>query len=112
MNPPARSRSTGRVTLNDVAAVAQVSTITASRVLRGLPNVSADLASRVRAAAERLGYVPDPAARALASAHGTQMPLLVPALADPPLAAAAEAAERALRPAGLQTLLACSGGEP
>lgn len=112
MNPPARSRSTGRVTLNDVAAVAQVSTITASRVLRGLPNVSADLASRVRAAAERLGYVPDPAARALASAHGTQVLLLVPALADPLLAAAAEAAERALRPAGLQTLLACSGGEP
>ena len=92
---PSRSRATGRVTLNDVAAVAQVSTITASRVLRGLTNVSPDLAARVRAAAERLGYVPDPAARALASAHGTQVLLLVPALADPLLAAAAEEIGRA-----------------
>ena len=57
-------RSTGRVTLSDVALAAGVSPITVSRALRGERAVSPELVTRVTQASERLGYVPDPAARA------------------------------------------------
>jgi DNA-binding LacI/PurR family transcriptional regulator len=55
----------GAVTLNDVAAAAQVSRATASRVLTGDARVGARYQSAVLAAAEHLGYVPNRAARSL-----------------------------------------------
>jgi LacI family gluconate utilization system Gnt-I transcriptional repressor len=99
------SRATGRVTLHDVAAVAQVSPITASRALRGQPSVAAELVARVQAAASKLGYVPDPAARALASARSTTVAVLVPALAHGGFAELLAAIHRGLWPAGLQALI-------
>lgn len=51
------------MTLKRVAARAGVSFKTASRVLNGEGNVSADKLERVRAAARELAYVPDRAAR-------------------------------------------------
>ncbi len=60
-------RSTGRPTLNEVARLAAVSPITASRALRGVATVAPELVEKVRAAAQSLGYVANPAARALAS---------------------------------------------
>ena len=71
-----RRRSTGRVTLADVALEAGVSPITASRSLRGDAPVSVDVRAKVKAAADKLGYVPDPAARALASARGASIVVL------------------------------------
>eukprot|EP01036_Dinobryon_divergens_P014333 gene14333-19352_t len=62
-----KRRHSGRTTLSDVALAAEVSPITASRALRGERSVAPDLVARVTLAAEQLGYVPDPAARALAS---------------------------------------------
>jgi DNA-binding LacI/PurR family transcriptional regulator len=53
------------VTLNDVATAAQVSRATASRVLTGDARVGAEYRSAVLAAARRLGYVPNRAARSL-----------------------------------------------
>lgn len=53
------------VTLVDVAAAAHVSRATASRVLTGDERVGARYQSAVLAAAERLGYVPNRAARSL-----------------------------------------------
>ncbi len=53
------------VTLSDVAAAAQVSRATASRVLTGDDKVGAKYRSAVLSAAERLGYVPNRAARSL-----------------------------------------------
>jgi DNA-binding LacI/PurR family transcriptional regulator len=55
----------GAVTLVDVAAAAKVSRATASRVLTGDERVGARYQSAVLAAAERLGYVPNRAARSL-----------------------------------------------
>jgi len=55
----------GAVTLSDVAAAAQVSRATASRVLAGDGRVGAGYRSAVLAAAQRLGYVPNRAARSL-----------------------------------------------
>lgn len=49
----------------DVAAIAQVSSQTVSRVANGLSNVDATTRSRVLAAMEEVGYRPNSAARAL-----------------------------------------------
>jgi LacI family gluconate utilization system Gnt-I transcriptional repressor len=101
----ARSRATGRVTLADVAQAADVSPITVSRALRGERAVDPGLVARVQAAANRLGYVPDPAARALASRISTHVALLVPMLSNALFVDLLEAAQRTLRQAGYQTLI-------
>jgi LacI family gluconate utilization system Gnt-I transcriptional repressor len=100
-----RARATGRVTLADVARLAGVSPITVSRALRGERAVDAELAARAKAAAAQLGYVPDPAARALASRHGSHVGVLVPMLSNNLFVDLLEAVQRTLRPAGYQTLI-------
>lgn len=105
MQKPARRRATGRVTLADVAQAANVSPITVSRALRGERAVDPELVSRVQEAVQRLGYVPDPAARALASRHGTQIALLVPLLSNALFVDLVEAAQDRLARAGYQTLI-------
>ncbi|HSV45767.1 MAG TPA: LacI family DNA-binding transcriptional regulator, partial [Ramlibacter sp.] len=105
---PARSRATGRVTLADVAGVAGVSPITVSRALRGERAVDPELVARVKAAADRLGYVPDPAARALASRHSTHVALLIPMLSNALFVDLLEGVQRTLRREGYQTLIGVS----
>lgn len=102
---PVRSRATGRVTLADVAQLAGVSPITVSRALRGERAVDPELVARVRAAALKLGYVPDPAARALASRHSSHVAVLIPLLSNALFVDLLEAVQRTLRPAGYQTLI-------
>ena len=101
----AAARTTGRVTLSDVAQTAGVSPITVSRALRGERAVAPDLVERVRAAAARLGYVPDPAARALASQRSSHVAVLIPMLSNALFVDLLEAVQRELRPAGYQTLI-------
>ncbi len=100
-----RHRATGRVTLGDVARLAGVSQITASRALRGERNVDPELVSRARAAADELGYVPDPAARALASARSSHVAVLIPLLSNTLFVDLLEAVHATLMPAGYQTLI-------
>mgnify|MGYP006276283891 CR=1 FL=1 len=76
--PPERIR----VTLDDVARAAGVSAITVSRALRRPEKVSDAARARVLGAVERLGYVPDAAASALASARTNVVGLLVPSLTN------------------------------
>lgn len=116
-SPPARGRgarprATGRVTLDDVAAAAQVSPITVSRVLRGRSTVAPELAERVQAAVAALGYVPDPAARALASAKSMQVAVLVPMLTNTLFVELLEAVHRTLWPAGYQPLIGVTHYDP
>jgi LacI family gluconate utilization system Gnt-I transcriptional repressor len=98
-------RSSGRITLNDVADAAGVSPITVSRALRGERSVDPVLAERVHEAADRLGYVPDPAARALASQRSTQVLVLVPMLSNALFVDLLEAVHRTLFPEGYQPLI-------
>jgi LacI family gluconate utilization system Gnt-I transcriptional repressor len=111
-SPPARTRATGRVTLADVAGVAGVSPITVSRALRGERAVDPELVARVKAAADRLGYVPDPAARALASRHSTHVALLVPMLSNALFVDLLEGVQRTLRTEGYQTLIGITHYDP
>jgi LacI family transcriptional regulator, gluconate utilization system Gnt-I transcriptional repressor len=102
---PTRPRATGRVTLADVAQAAGVSPITVSRALRGERAVDPALVARVEAAARQLGYVPDPAARALASQRSSHVAVLIPMLSNALFVDVLEAVQRTLRPAGYQTLM-------
>ncbi|WP_106477623.1 HTH-type transcriptional regulator GntR [Phytohalomonas tamaricis] len=75
-------RSSGRVTLQDVAKYVGISKITVSRVLREPHRVSPELKERVEQAIERLGYIPNRQAGALASARSHSIALLVPSLSN------------------------------
>jgi LacI family transcriptional regulator, gluconate utilization system Gnt-I transcriptional repressor len=111
-NPERKRRHSGRITLQDVAHAADVSPITASRALRGERSVAAELVERVKAAASQLGYVPDPAARALASQRSTQVPVLVPLLTNALFVDVLEAVHSALLPQGYQTLIGVTHYDP
>ncbi|RZJ10774.1 MAG: LacI family DNA-binding transcriptional regulator [Rubrivivax sp.] len=100
-----RPRATGRVTLADVAQAAGVSPITVSRALRGERAVATELVERVQAAVAQLGYVPDPAARALASSRSSHVAVLVPALSNTVFVELLDALQRSLTTAGFQMLI-------
>ncbi len=104
-NRPKNHRSTGRITLNDVALAAGVSPSTVSRALRGERAVDPDLVARVMAVSDKLGYVPDPAARALASQRSNHVTILIPLLSNTLFVDLLEAAQRTLRAAGFQALM-------
>jgi len=55
------------VTLKDIAEHTGLSIMTVSRVVRGRPDVSAASRRKILAAVQRLGYIPNPAARQLVS---------------------------------------------
>ncbi|MBY5160911.1 LacI family DNA-binding transcriptional regulator [Salsipaludibacter albus] len=67
-------------TIDDVAALAGVSTATVSRALRGLPNVAVATREKVQRAADLLDYVADPAASALAAGRTATLGLVVPGM--------------------------------
>lgn len=110
--PERASRATGRITLNEVAQEAGVSPITASRALRGQRAVDPALVARVQEAAERLGYVPDPAARALASRRSSHVAILIPLLSNTLFVDLLDAVHATLQPAGFQTLIGITHYSP
>nr|BFF14452.1 hypothetical protein GCM10025699_57550 [Microbacterium flavescens] len=82
-------------TLADVAILAGVSKATASRVLSRPELVSPDTAARVLAAARKLGFVPNRAARQLARGRSGVVAVVVPTLDNAfftPIIAGAQAA--------------------
>jgi len=101
----------GRATLRMVAEAAGVSTATVSYVVsgragrRGTAGVSAETARRVREAAERLGYRPNPAARSMRTGRTGVVLLSLTMLSDPWSQAVAEAVSRALAPHGVTALV-------
>ncbi len=79
---PRSRRGGGRPTISDVARKAGVGAITVSRALREPERVSEELRRQIQAAIDELGYVPDPNARALASARAEVFGVLVPSLTN------------------------------
>lgn len=88
------------VTLREVARAAGVSTASASRALARGGAVSGDLRRRIVAAADRLGYTPNLAARSLAERRSRLIGVMVNSLADALLADAVTALEFRLAEAG------------
>lgn len=79
----ARKRSkAGSIRLTEVAKLAGVSPITASRFFRNPEALSVSKRERVESAAKELGYVPNLAARALASQRTEVIGVLIPSLTN------------------------------
>jgi DNA-binding LacI/PurR family transcriptional regulator len=73
-----RGETNGRgVTLEQVARVAGVSRATVSRVVNGNPKVGPDVRRSVERAVDRLGYVPNPAARSLVTRKSQSIALVI-----------------------------------
>lgn len=100
-----KTRSTGLPTLAQVAHLAGVSTITASRALRGLSTVGPEYVERVKQAAQTLNYVANPAARALASARSAAVAVLIPSLSNTVFVDTLEAIHEVLSPRSLEMLI-------
>ncbi|MGY5765752.1 LacI family DNA-binding transcriptional regulator [Brachybacterium sp. DNPG3] len=69
--------------MNDIAAAAGVSKATVSRVINGAPTVGREVAERVRAAIQELGYAPSQTARSLSLGVSRTVGVLVPDLSNP-----------------------------
>ncbi len=76
------NRSPDMPTLADVARLAGVSEITASRVVRAQGPIADTTRGRVLNAIAELGYIPNRAAGSLASAGSTLMSVLLPSLSN------------------------------
>ncbi|MCP9953910.1 LacI family transcriptional regulator [Actinomadura madurae] len=98
-----------RATINDVAREAAVSPATVSRVLSGAKAVSADLERRVRAAVERLGYRPNPAAQGLLRGATHTIGMVVPDLSNPYFAEVLKGVTAAAEAADFRTLVSDTG---
>lgn len=71
-----------RPTLRDVAELANVSEMTASRVLRGLGEAAVSTRARVRDAAQTVGYVPNRIAGSLSSRSVNLVGVVVPSISS------------------------------
>ncbi len=100
-----KSRSSGRTTLAAVAAHAGVSTMTASRALNQPELVSSAVRVRVDEAVIALGYVPNRAARALASSQSNVIVVLVPSLSNAVFTAVLDGIQDAVDAGNYQLLI-------
>ncbi len=98
--------------LNEVAAYAEVSTATVSRVLNNSATVSKDVRRKVEQACQELGYVPNGAARALSSNRTMTIGAVVPTIENSGFALTVSSLQRQLNKAGYTLLLASSDYEP
>jgi LacI family transcriptional regulator len=99
-------------TMNDVARVAGVGTMTVSRVLNESAPVSAGAAERVYRAIEKLGYRPNEMARALRGLKSRTIGIIVPYLYDPFFATIAHAVNTLAKENGYSVILTTSNEDP
>lgn len=97
------------MTLHDVAKLAGVAPISASRALNTPNQVSPELLARVTDAIARTGYVPNRMAGGLASARSRLVAAVVPTIAGPVFQATIQALTSALAEQGYQLMLGQSG---
>ncbi|MEZ5844461.1 MAG: LacI family DNA-binding transcriptional regulator [Hyphomicrobiaceae bacterium] len=100
--------ASGSVGLRDVAKFAGVSTATVSRAINTPTLVSEQLRERIAAAIEKLGWVPDGAAKALATRRSRAIGAVFPTLSVGDFARATNAIQHELQQHGYTLLLACS----
>jgi len=106
MSVTRKRRSTGKVTIADVALLAGVGTMTVSRALRTPEQVSDKLREKIEAAVEELGYMPNLAASTLASGSSHTIAMVVPSLMESGCSEMFAGLQQVLQPAGYQIMLA------
>lgn len=88
------------MTITDVAAEAGVAASTVSRAFTTPGRVNPQTREHVLAVATRLGYIPNPAARAMGSGRTDTLALLVPDITNPFFSGVIKGAERAAAASG------------
>ena len=110
--PPRRSRrKSGGTTLRDVAALAGVAPITASRALNTPNAVSEQILLRVRRAVEQTGYVPNMLAGGLASRKSRLVAAVIPTISGNVFLEMVQSLTASLAAYGYQLMLGQSGYE-
>ncbi|MFO1336805.1 MAG: LacI family DNA-binding transcriptional regulator [Burkholderiaceae bacterium] len=110
-DPPARRarRGSGAVTLHDVAKLAGVAPITASRALNSPDQVSAEVRQKVADAVARTGYVPNLLAGGLASRRSRLVAAVVPTISGLVFLETVQSLTEALAERGYQLMLGQAG---
>jgi LacI family gluconate utilization system Gnt-I transcriptional repressor len=107
---PRRSRrGSGAVTLHDVAKLAGVAPITASRAINHPDQVSDEVRRKVAEAVARTGYVPNRLAGGLASTRSRLVAAVVPTISGPVFLETVQSLTEALAEHGYQLMLGQSG---
>lgn len=101
-----------RPTLKDVAGLAHVSEMTASRVLRGVGEASAGTRGRVESAANQLGYVPNRIAGALSSRSVKLIGVVVPSISSFVFSEVLTGISEVLKNTGFQPVFGLSEYDP
>jgi DNA-binding LacI/PurR family transcriptional regulator len=107
--PAARTDSTS-ASIAAVAALAEVSTATVSRVLNQSKPVNSDTRLRVETAVAQLGYRANPFARSLSSGESRLILVLVPDIANPFFAEIIQGIESVARRRGYNIVLSVAPG--
>ncbi len=106
-----RSRGEGH-RIEDVARQAGVAPITVSRVLNNPASVAEPTRSRVHAAMEHMGYIPNLLAGGLASNKSNTIGVVLPYIDNPAFAERVQGMTDVLAPEGFNLLLGLSGYSP
>ena len=108
--PPRRTRrGSGAVTLHDVAKLAGVAPITASRAVNYPGQVSEEVRKKVGDAIARTGYVPNRLAGGLASTRSRLVAAVVPTISGPVFLETVQSLTQALAEHGYQLMLGQAG---
>jgi LacI family transcriptional regulator len=107
-DPAAAARAPG---VRDIARATQLSIATVSRVISGGAQVAPQTRQRVLDAVNRLGYLPNPAARALSTRRSRTIGAIIPTLAHSIFANFLNAIERELAGHGYGLVVAATGGD-
>ena len=99
-------------TIVDVAQRAGVAVSSVSRVMSNHPDVSQAMRLRVQAAADELGFSPDPSAQSLRSGSSRLIGFVVRDFANPFFAEIIHGVEESLDAAGYTLLIMSGGGDP
>jgi LacI family gluconate utilization system Gnt-I transcriptional repressor len=108
VSTPVRAPGDSVVRLEDVAAAAGVSLITASRCISNPGRVARKTREQVLRVAEELGYIPNRLAASLASSKSKVVGAVIPTMLNPVHSVILQAAFEVLGPAGYQLLLGTS----
>lgn len=100
------------VTIKDIADHLGISHSTVSRALSDHPYTNAETKERVRVAAEKLGYVPNAAARSLRGDHGSIIGLVLPDIENELFGITAQTVSHRCLKNGFQMVLAVSEDDP
>lgn len=104
--------SASGATIKDIAKYLGIAHSTVSRALHDHPYTNADTKHKVRQAAEKLGYVPNSAARSLRRDKGGFVGLILPDIQNDLFATAVHSTARHCVKAGLQLMLSITDDDP